>query len=85
VLRDVWTRLQQIAPGQDAQADKPKPQAVPSGTDAPTIQLHDLSHPISLEKSIRAAAGTPAGRLAPHHSERPGPASATSASGPIRR
>ena len=63
MLRDVWTRIQQIAPGQDAQADKPRPQAVPSGADAPTISLHDLAHPISLEKSIRAAAATPAGQL----------------------
>jgi len=63
VLRDVWTRLQQIAPGQDPQADKPRPQAVPSGADAPTIPLRDLAHPISLEKSIRAAASAPAGQL----------------------
>ena len=49
VLRDVWTRIQQIAPGQDPQADKRKPQAVPTGTDAPTIPLHDLAHPFSIE------------------------------------
>ena len=63
MLRDVWSRIQQIAPGQDAPAERPRPQAVPTAPDAPTIALHDLSHPISLERSIRAAAAQPPASL----------------------
>ena len=63
MLRDVWTRIQQIAPGQDASPDRPRPQAVPTAADAPAISLRDLSHPISLERSIRAAAAVPPGQL----------------------
>ena len=55
VLRDVWTRIQQIAPGQDPSPNRPHPQAVQTSADAPSIPLRDLSHPISLERSIRAA------------------------------
>ena len=63
VLHDVWTRIQQIAPGQDAAPERPRPQAVPTAADAPSIPLRDLSHPISLERSIRAAASVPQGQL----------------------
>lgn len=63
MLRDVWNRIQQIAPGQDASPDRPRPQAVPAAADAPAISLRDLSHPISLERSIRAAATVPPGQL----------------------
>ena len=63
VLRDVWTRIQQIAPGQDAPPIRPHPQAVQTSADAPSISLRDLSHPISLERSIRAAASVPPAEL----------------------
>ncbi len=63
MLREVWSRLQQMAPGQDQAPDHPHPQAVPTAPDAPSIQLRNLSHPISLERSIRAAASVPPGEL----------------------
>jgi hypothetical protein len=63
VLRDVWTRIQQIAPGQDPSPNRPHPQAVQTSADAPSIPLRDLSHPISLERSIRTAASVPPAEL----------------------
>ena len=63
MLHDVWNKLQQLAPGQDPQADRPRPQAITGGPDAPSVSLNDLSHPISLERTIRAAASVPANDL----------------------
>jgi len=63
MLHDVWTLIQQIAPGQDAPPAKPRPQVVPTAPNAPSIPLRDLSHPISLERSIRTAATVPPGQL----------------------
>jgi hypothetical protein len=55
VIRDVWHRIQQVAGGDAQEPARSRPQAIQGGTDAPTISLRDLSHPISLEQRLERA------------------------------
>jgi hypothetical protein len=57
LIRDVWDRLQ----GDDStRVVKPRPRAIEGGTDAPSIDLSDVAHPISLEQHLHQALAGPA-------------------------
>lgn len=56
LIRDVWERLQQS--GADSLA-KPSPRPIDGGSGAISLDLADVSHPISLERHLREAVAGP--------------------------